>query len=234
MAIGGEPVRLWRRACGATVLAFAVAVGAGGPVMAAVTVLAGLAVAAAAADLHRDRADRLVDAGLPALLDGIAAGLRSGLSFPVALRESVPAEPGPLRHDLVALAAALEAGVPVAQCLTRWRSRRPTPGTRLVTAAMALSSMLGGRSRPLDGVASTLRDHLAVDREVRAVSAQVRASAAVLVATPWAFVAFSAVQDPEVLGFFGGSPLGAGCLVAGVVLDVGGAWLMARVIRAVA
>src|SRR5690606_8138258 len=134
------------------------------------------------------RADRLADAGLPALVDGVAAGLRSGLALPVALRQGVAATDGPLRGDLDVVAAGLDTGLPLDLCLDLWRSRRPTPGVRLVTATLEVCALLGGRSRPLDGVASTLRDRLAVDREVRAVSAQARASALVLVATPWVFL----------------------------------------------
>jgi tight adherence protein B len=233
MAIGADPAVLWRRLTLGAVTSLVVIAVLAGPVAAALVAAAGLATAAIVADLHRDRADRLVDGGLPALLDRLAAGLRAGLSLPVALRQSVPTEPGPLRDDLAAIGAALDAGVPLARCLEHWRSRRPTPGTRLVTATLALCWALGGRSRPLDGVASTLRDRLAVEREVSAVSAQARASAVVLLATPWVFLAFSALQDPDVLPFLVGHPVGVTCLGAGIALDAGGAWLMSRIIGAV-
>jgi tight adherence protein B len=233
LAVTVDPVRAWRVSVVGVAAVVALAMAVGGPAFVVVVVLSGAGIVAIATDLGRDRADRVVEAGLPALLDRVAAGLRAGLGLPGALRESVPPAPGPLRDDLALLIARLDAGVSLAEGLDSWQARRPTPGTHLVTAALALCALAGGRSRPLDGVASTLRDRLAVEREVRAVSAQVRASAFVLVATPWAFVVFSAAQDPEVIGFFTSSVLGLGCLAGGVLLDLGGAWLMARTIRSV-
>jgi tight adherence protein B len=233
LAIEADPVTVWRAACVITGMTGALAVVIGGPALAGVVLTAGVGIVALVVDTNRDRADRQVDAALPALLDRVAAGLRAGLGLSVALVDSVPPEPGALRRDLVALTLALDAGMPLPRALDRWRRTRATPGTRLVTAALALCAVAGGRSRPLDGVASTLRDRLAIEREVRAVSAQMRASALVLVATPWVFVLFTVVQDPDVLGFYLGTVPGLGCLVGGLVLDLGGAWLMARTVRGV-
>jgi tight adherence protein B len=206
---------------------------AAGPGLGLVLLLAAGGVAALVLDLTRDRADRLVDAGLPAVLDRIAGGLRAGLTLTAALADSLPPEPGPLQRDLRALTGAVDAGVPLTVGLARWREQRPTAGTRLAGTALSVCARTGGRSRPLDGVAASLRDHLAVERELRAVSAQVRASAVVLVALPWVFVGFSAAQDREVVTFFTGGLTGAACLAGGLVLDIGGAWMMARMVRSV-
>jgi tight adherence protein B len=233
MALAVDPARVWWRAClTAAVLALVTVVGLG-PSLGLVVLLAAGGVGALVLDLTADRADRLVDAGLPAVLDRIAAGLRAGLGLPAALAESVPPERGPLQRDLGALTGAVDAGVPLARGLQRWCEQRPTAGTRLASTALSVCAVAGGRSRPLDGVASSLRDHLAIERELRAVSAQVRASAVVLVALPWVFVGFSAAQDPEVLAFFTRGLLGVACLTGGLILDVGGAWIMARMVRSV-
>jgi tight adherence protein B len=233
LAVEADPVTVWRVTCVITAATAGLAVVLGGPALAGVVLTASAGIVALVVDTNRDRADRQVDAALPALLDRVAAGLRAGLGLSVALVDSVPPEPGALRRDLVALTLALDAGMPLPRALDRWRRQRATPGTLLVTAALALCAVAGGRSRPLDGVASTLRDRLAIEREVRAVSAQMRASALVLVATPWVFVLFTVVQDPDVLGFYLGTAPGLGCLVGGLVLDLGGAWLMARTVRGV-
>lgn len=229
-----EPGRLARIVAVVVLGVLTVAVVVGGPVLVGVIALAGLSAVVVLVDLGRGRADRRVDADLPVLLDGVSGGVRAGLGLPVALSRRVPREHGPLRNDLAAVAAGLDAGLPIEACLVRWRTHRPTPGVRLATAALGLCSTLGGRARPLDGVASTLRDRLAVDREIRAASAQARASAVVLVATPWVFLGFTAMQDPEVLPFLVGQPVGIACLVAGVALDAVGAWLLARIVKGVA
>jgi tight adherence protein B len=234
MALATPPVILWRRWCLLVPSATVLGAAAGGAVGAGLGAGAALVLPLIVGDVLGGRADRLVDAALPGLLDQVGGGLRAGLSLTAALGAAVPRLEGPLRDDIGAVSASLGAGAPMAMALGRWRRRRPTPGVALATTALSLSAVLGGRSRPLDGVASTLRDRLAVERELRAVCTQSRASAAVLVVLPWAFTAYAAAQDPGSLAVFTDSPIGIGCLLVGATLDVAGAWIMVRLVGRVA
>jgi tight adherence protein B len=229
----GDPLRWWHGSVAIAGVVLVAAAVVGGVVLVAVVLVGAAALAVVARDLNRGRADRLVDAALPALLDRVASGVRAGLGLASALGGAVPAEPGPMRADLLVVAASIDAGVPFGRVLEQWRSRRPTPGVGLTVTALALCSLLGGRTHPLDGVASTLRDRQALEREVRAASAQARASAAALVVLPWGFLAVAATQDPAVIGLLSGTAMGAACLLVGLALDLAGAWVMARMIRSV-
>ncbi|MEY2404355.1 MAG: tight adherence protein, partial [Acidimicrobiaceae bacterium] len=101
----------------------------------------------------------------------------------------------------------------------------------LAAAALGLGAELGGAAaRSLDGVAGTLRDRNGIRREVRALSAQARASAVVIGAAPVAFLLVVAAADPGALGFLVGSGFGLLCLGSGVALDAIGAWWMRRIV----
>ncbi len=85
-----------------------------------------------------------------------------------------------------------------------------------------------------DTVARTLRERAALAGELRAQTAQARASAAALSALPLLFTGLCALADRGVLSFLTGTLLGAACLVAGAGLQAMGLLWMHRTIAAVA
>ena len=82
----------------------------------------------------------------------------------------------------------------------------------------------------LDGVAASLRERVALEREVSALSSQSRASAVVLVVAPVVFAAAAAVVDDRILNVLVGRPIGWACMGLGLGLDALGAFWMARLI----
>jgi tight adherence protein B len=175
-----------------------------------------------------DRRARRADRHLPALLDQVTRHLRSGSSLPVAVQSSASDATDP---STGALAADLVAGAPLAGAVTRWQAVSPTPARRLAAAALVLAAEAGGSvAVVLDGVNDTLRDRVALEREVAALSSQARASAAVLVVAPVVFAALAGAVDHRVVEAVVASPLGWACLSAGVLLDGLGALWMARLV----
>jgi tight adherence protein B len=179
--------------------------------------------------------NRAIDRGLPAWLDAAARAARSGASLRHALVDGASIVHGaPIGAYLAAFAAQLERGAPLGAALDELSTREATPARHLVLRALRLASAIGGPSTPvLDSVASTLHERAALAREVRALSTQARASAAVMVAAPVVFAAGAVSADPRVGQFFR-SPLGLACVALGLALDGAGAFWMARVVRVVA
>ena len=214
------------------------------PVGAAVVVLAAIGTGAAVATLvvlaggpvlvvagRRGRWAQTVDTALPDALDAIARAVRTGAALPQAVGEVAPAVPGRLGRELRDLAARSGSGVAFVASLDEWASRSPTPGVRLASAALALAAESGGRAaEAVDGVAATLRSRLAVADEVRALSSQARASAAVIALAPLAFGAAAGLTDGRTAAFFT-TPLGLALLATGLALDGLGAWWMSRLCR---
>jgi tight adherence protein B len=182
-------------------------------------------------DLLPARSGARVDAALPEALEGIARSLRSGASLRIAIEEVSLSTPAPLGPGLADLAARAGRGCPLAVAVDGWAAATEGAGVPLVAAALALGAELGGAAaRSLDGVADTLRDRNAMRREVRALSAQARASAIVIGAAPAAFAGLVAVADPASIAFLVTSPIGLLCLVAGLALDGLGAWWMRGIV----
>ena len=174
------------------------------------------------------RARRRADRALPAMLDQVTRQLRSGASLPVAVATAASGGPDP---GTVRLGDDLAAGAGLAPAVAAWHASCPTPARGLAAAALSLAGDAGGSvAAVLDGVTDTLRDRVALDREVAALSSQARASAAVLVVAPVVFALLAAAADPRVARVLLGSPLGWACLAAGAALDAAGALWMSRLV----
>ena len=183
------------------------------------------------ADVIR-RSRRRADADLPLALETAARSLRAGSSLRQALSEAGALTPGPVGDDLGHVATAAARGVPLVDALDAWGARARSPAVVLAASALALAAEAGGtQARAVDGVAATLRERLAVDAEVRALSAQARLSAIVIALAPLVFGALAVGTDGRTAAFLFGRPFGWVCLVGGLTLDALAAWWMLRITR---
>ena len=172
-----------------------------------------------------------VDAALPEALEAMARSLRSGASLPIAIDEASSSVGPPLADGLADVTAIAARGRSVVDAIDGWATQTDGDGVALAAAALALGAELGGTAaRSLDGVADTLRDRNAVQREIRALSTQARASAAVIAIAPFAFSALVALADPSSVTFLFTSGFGVACLAIGIALDIVGAWWMRRIV----
>ncbi len=191
---------------------------------------------------RRGRAGSRIEMELPLVLESIARSLRSGASVRQAIGEA--ARPvngggrrspetrggrrgGRLRGELATVSDQAGHGAGLVEALEGLAGRRPSPGVRLAVAALCLGVDTGGaQARAVDGVAATLRERLAVEAEVRALSSQARMSALVIGVAPLGFGAFAAATDPRTSEFLLHTPGGLVLVAVGLILDsVGWLWM---------
>jgi tight adherence protein B len=170
---------------------------------------------------------------LPGMLEEIAGGLRSGSSLATSLRD-VAQGSAPANTELRAALARVDRGATLAEELDHWRRTAPDAASCLAATALTHAAVLGGADpRPLEAVASTLRDRAALRGELRVQAAQARASAVVLSVLPPAFLLVVAAADADVAAVLR-TPLGWSCVAVGVLLDALGALWMARIVAGAA
>ena len=226
-----DPAIAWRAWIRLAPLVVGAVLVLGGPLVAAVAAVAATAVPLGVVAAQAGRQTQRIERELPDALERIAGGLRSGLSLRDAVAGAGDGIPGPVGRDLAALGErAARSGL--VSALDRWRTERPLGAVSLAGAALAIAAEVGGeRARAIDAVATTLRQRSALAAEVRALSAQARASATVIALAPIAFAAVSATLDGRAVRFLFQTPLGVAVLSAGLFLDGVGAWWMARLCR---
>ena len=201
------------------------------PWLAVLGVAAGGAAALAWPAVARRRQAARFHEQLPASLDEVMASLRAGSSLIQAL-EAAARRPGPVGQDVARLLTHYSEGVTLQDALDSWAARQPA--AVLLADALALAGATGASQvRALAGVSAGLRERQALAREVRALGAQARLSAVVMVVTPVAFAAIVGLVDPRIRLFLVGTLSGWVCLALGALLDLIGAWWMHRLVAGV-
>lgn len=207
----------------------------GGPGLTLTVISGGAAAAWWLAQGSDGRRAKALDRDLPIVLEAVARHLRAGDSLTQAIVAVSPNPQGALGDTWARLRADLEV-VGAVSALDRWACGRGDgatvrPSERLAATALALAAETGGSpARAVDGVAATLRTRRALGEEIRALSSQARASAAVIALAPLVFGSLAAATDDRTSSFFR-SPIGLVLLAMGLGLDVIGAWWMARLCR---
>ena len=176
---------------------------------------------------HREQ--RAGEAELPDVLESVARALRAGASLGQAVADAPVPRATCLRDEWLRMRAAVPVSGVAAAVDAVWR---PLRDRQLVAGSLRLAADVGGpQARALDLAAATLRQRLAFQEEVRAQSAQARASALVVAGAPVAFAFLAAATDPRYVPFLFRTVPGATLLYAGLALDALGLAWMTRLAR---
>jgi len=222
---------VWRCWVSLALAATVLATVGGGPGLGLATAALALTAPAVTLRAMAGRAGARLERALPDVLEATARSLRTGASLRGALAEASEAAPPDLAHDLTTVVHAATHGLGLTAALEEWARARAGPGVRLATAAIALGHETGSPARALDGVAATLRDRQALEREVRALSSQARISGVVIATAPIGFAVIAIGLDGATATFLLRTPAGLICLLAGLLLDGVAAWWMTRITR---
>jgi tight adherence protein B len=162
----------------------------------------------------------------------LAAGTRAGLSIRRAVEEAARDAGPPLDAELTSVIDRLEVGDSLEASLTRLASRLELRDMELVVTVLSLHRRTGGDlPTMLEQVAEVVGDRVRSRREVRAITAQGRASGVILAVLPVAFVALLSGTGGAALGAFYRTPQGAGLLLAGLACEALGFWWIRRIVH---
>jgi tight adherence protein B len=175
---------------------------------------------------------RLV-AQLPDAVRTIARAIRAGQSVDAALYEAGRAAPDPAGREFLRVRDELALGVPFEDAVRSLADRhRGVLELRFLAAAFALQRRTGGGLGDLlEPLASTLAERVSLRREVRALTAEGRATAWVIGALPLAFLAITGVVRPEYASLLFTHPTGRLLLGTAIALEIAGFAAMRRMAR---
>ncbi len=169
------------------------------------------------------------------MLELVARALRGGASLPVALK-TVSAELP--EADLAPVLRRIAGGLSVTEALDRWALDAIDSGARTARQTAAALLMLGHGSgaamaASLDRAAASIHQRRAWRDEIRALTAQTRASGLLVALAPAAFGLVVALVDSEALAVLVTTPIGWFSLSVGLGLETLGVWWMTRLTRGV-
>jgi tight adherence protein B len=171
-------------------------------------------------------ADQLDDS-----LQLMAGSLRAGHSLLRAV-DSVSSEAdAPTSEEFSRIVNETRVGRDLNDALDEVAERMGSDDFTWVAQAIAIHREVGGNlAEVLDAVGHTIRERNAIRRQVKALSAEGKLSAIVLMALPFGVTGFISMTNPAYLAKFTQSFTGYAMLgVAGVMLLVGGLWLKSTV-----
>jgi tight adherence protein B len=167
-------------------------------------------------------ADQLDDS-----LQLMASSLRAGHSLLQALNSVATEAEEPTSVEFSRIINETRVGRELGLALDETARRMESLDFGWVTQAIAINREVGGNlAEVLDGVGHTIRERNQIRRQVKALSAEGRLSAVVLMALPLGVLAFLSVTNPAYIARFTESLAGYAMIAAGVLLlIIGGLWL---------
>ncbi|WP_138731588.1 type II secretion system F family protein [Modestobacter excelsi] len=167
-------------------------------------------------------ADQLDDS-----LQLMASSLRAGHSLLRALDSVSHEAASPTAEEFARIVNETRVGRELADALDEVAARTASEDFTWVAQAIAIHREVGGNlAEVLDSVGHTIRERNAIRRQVKALAAEGKLSAIVLMALPFGVTAFLSLSNPAYLAKFTQSLAGWALLAAALVMMVvGGLWL---------
>lgn len=161
----------------------------------------------------------------------VANAVKSGLSVIQALEMVVQEVDDPLHAELGSVLKAVQLGTPLDVALLEWSQRMGLSDLELFATAIGLQRTTGGPiSEVMDTLGETMRERWRMQNQIRALTAQGRATAWLLLGLPWVMaLALFVIDGPYMTRFFM-HPLGWGMLGIGVIMEIIGMVVIKKVI----
>jgi tight adherence protein B len=153
-------------------------------------------------------------------IDVIVRGVKSGLPLPECLGIIARESPQPVSGEFTELVEQQRVGVPLGEAFERMMTRMPMPEVRFFAIVIAIQQQAGGNlSEALGNLSGVLRDRKRLQAKVRALSAEAKASAAVLGALPFVVMILVYITTPAYISLLWTTNFGQ------FLLACGGCWM---------
>jgi len=148
-------------------------------------------------------------------IDIIVRGVKSGLPLNECLNIIARESPQPVAGEFTELVEQQRVGVPLGEAFERMMVRMPMPEVRFFAIVIAIQQQAGGNlSEALGNLSGVLRDRKRLQAKVRALSAEAKASAAVLGALPFIVMILVYVTTPSYIALLWSTKFGQFLLAA--------------------
>lgn len=168
----------------------------------------------------------------PDYLLALAGALRAGSSLGVAMQRITPLSHAPLSQEMGLLLREQRMGVSLMKALEQLHSRMPCEGSSLFKSAIAVAGQSGGGlAELLESMAQTITKRLYVEGRIRALTAQGRMQAWVMVLLPVLVGAALYFIDYELIAPLWQQRSGQVVMALIVVLEVVGLWMIHKIVN---
>jgi tight adherence protein B len=215
-------------------VAAAIGLAVAGPLQAVLLGLVALLAPRAILTHLRDRRRARFAEQLEGVMQLLAGSLRAGYGLLQALNTVATEAASPAREEFGRVIVETRMGRDLIQSLEGVADRMSSEDFRWTTQAIDIQRSVGGDlAAVLDTVAETIRDRNQIKRHIRALSAEGRISAYVLISLPFLIAGFILVVNPGFLAPLIDTSAGRIAVVIGAVLMIVGVIWIRRLVRLV-
>lgn len=180
----------------------------------------------------RTKRMRKFEEHFPEAIDLIARALRAGHTFPTGLLMAAEEIPDPVGAEFKTIYNEQNFGVPLPTAMRGFAQRVPVIDARFfVTAVLTQREAGGNLAEVLDNLAGVIRERFKVKRQVRVISAHGRMTGWVLAGLPPALALAFFIITPSHMQTLINDPLGVRMLVAAVVMQILGTFIIRKIVN---
>jgi tight adherence protein B len=178
--------------------------------------------------IKTSRYEQVLIRQFPEAVESIARGLRAGQSVDTAIREIGRNFPAPMGTEFRTLHDEMVMGLSFETVLENLIRKFPRlPEVRILSVTFLVHRETGGNLvDTIDGLAATIRERLRLKRQVKASTAEGRATAMVLGMMPIAFGGIMWITRPDYMRVFFEHPTGKKLLIAALFMETAGIFFM--------
>jgi tight adherence protein B len=184
------------------------------------------------ASIQRTRRFEKFEELFPEAIDTLARAVRAGHAFTTALEMITNEVSEPVAGEFRQLYEEQKFGMPVRDALMNLTERMPLVDVKFFVTAVMLQRETGGNlAEILDNLSYVIRERFKIQRQVRVYTAQGRLTMALLMGMPPIIVVTMLVLNPGFIRPLFSDPIGHTLLVAGLVLQTVGYFVIRKIIR---
>ncbi|MCM1988185.1 type II secretion system F family protein [Oceanirhabdus seepicola] len=156
--------------------------------------------------------------GLPDMITTIIGSLRSGYSFPQALKVVAEECESPIREEIKILLKEMSYGITMEDALNNLSTRMPSDDLEIMIQAVLIQRQVGGNlAEVLETIVKTIRERIRIQRQVQTLTSQGRLSGRVIGSLPIILGLMIYLINPEYMQSLFENTLGIIMISVGVI-----------------
>jgi len=164
-------------------------------------------------------------------LTTVANALRAGYSFQQAMDVVAKEMEPPISSEFERMSTDVAMGVALEDAMEQMNKRVGSADFDLVVTAVLIQREIGGNlAQILDTISETIQERIRMKREIKALTAQGRFSAIVLLMLPFAMAAFCWIFNSEQMQVFVTEEAGRIALAVAIILEIVGYVVIQRIV----
>jgi tight adherence protein B len=180
--------------------------------------------------LKKRRIER-IEQQLPDALLLIAGAVKAGLSLIGAIRQVTQDLPVPLSQEFKLILQEQRLGVSLDDSLENISLRVPIQPINLMVSAMRIANETGGGlAETLERASATLRSQHAMEHKIKALTSQGKLQAWVVGLLPILLLIVLTQMEPEAMDKLWTTHMGWGVIIAVILLEFFGVWLIRKIV----